>query len=457
MRHDRHGRAPRAKVRAHPNHDRLDAGVESFCNTVETALVRLATLQQQAAETRSDVQSVLPVAIQELQIAIEELEVADEQLRQQNEELIQARLMGEGERQRYQELLDFAPDAYLVTDAAALIREANHAAAELLAVAVRHLRGKPLILFVEPAEHRAFRAYLTRLIQQAGKHTMETRLRPRRRNPLDAEVTTAVVQSKPGTPTTLRWVLRDVSARKVAQQHARQAEQALQASRAQLRALATHLQNQQEEERRRIAREIHDELGQALTVLNIDLAWLSKHLQPATPTARQRLYDMGLRLDGVVSSVRRIGTELRPSILDELGLMAAIEWQLQEVKKRTGLAYELTLPEEDIALDQTCATGMFRIFQEALTNVLRHAMAQCVAVRLAQEPDALVLEIADDGQGITPAQLADRQSLGLLSMRERALLLGGSVTIGGESGAVPQGVHDVSSADHPWESDSRGR
>jgi signal transduction histidine kinase len=180
---------------------------------------------------------------------------------------------------------------------------------------------------------------------------------------------------------------------------------------------------------------MHDELAQALTVLKIDVVWLSNQWPLADGRCRERLQDMAALLDGLVSSVRRLGTELRPGILDDLGLTAAIEWQLQEVHKRTGLLYELRLPDEDIALDQERATGMFRIFQEALTNVLRHAAARKVTVQLVAQPDVLVLEVIDDGKGITPAPLGDRRSLGVLSMRERAHLLGGELNIQGKSAA----------------------
>jgi len=132
-----------------------------------------------------------------------------------------------------------------------------------------------------------------------------------------------------------------------------------------------------------------------------------------------------------MQAVRRIGTELRPDILDDLGLTAAIEWQLQDVCRRSGMTYRLDLPAGEIALGQAQTTAIFRIFQEALTNVLRHAAAAKIRVRMDQQPHALVLEIADDGRGITPAQLTARDSMGLLSMRERAHLWSGEVTIAG--------------------------
>jgi PAS domain S-box-containing protein len=428
------GHNPQARAQGHPVPNQNNTCVPRFDEAIATAQQRLATLQEQAAGAPQDQKHILSEACQELQITLEDLQIADEELRQQNEELVMARQVAEVERQRYQALFDFAPDAYLVTDAAALIQEANQAAAALLGVPKHRLRGKPLVLFIEPTEQRAFCDHLTYLSRRGEVQTWEMRLQPRRGVPLCVAVTTRVSRDAQGQPLGLRWLLHDISERKTAQERAQQAEQALQQSREQLRALATHLQDQQEEERRRIAREIHDELGQALTALKIDLVWLSNQWATADLRCRNRLTEMGVLLDGLVSSVRRIGTELRPGILDDLGLTAAIEWQLQEVHKRTGLSYKLTLPEDDIALDQARATGMFRIFQEALTNVLRHASAGEVTVRLVPLPNTLVLEVADDGKGITSGQLADRSSLGLLSMRERAHLLGGDVTILGKAG-----------------------
>jgi PAS domain S-box-containing protein len=413
-----------APTREGPNSYRFDEAIAAVQQ-------RLDTLQKQAVASPQDQALILSEVFQDLSITLEELQVADEELRQQNEELALARQHAEAERQRYQELFDFAPDAYLVTDKALLIQEANHAAATLLAVPKQRLRGKPFILFVDPAEQQVFYDHLAHLSQPGEVSSWEMRLRPRHSPPLYVAISVGIAHHTQGHPVALRWLLRDISARIAAQQQAQQAELAVQQSREQLRALATHLQHQQEEERRHIAREIHDELGQALTVLKIDLAWLSPRLPASDVTSQQRLRDMAAQLDTVVRAVRRISTDLRPDMLDDLGLTAAIEWQLQEVCKRTGMAYQLELPADEIPLGQAQTTALFRIFQEALTNVLRHAAAKNVRVCMGQQPKALVLQIADDGRGITPAQLAARGSLGLLSMRERAHLWGGEVTIAG--------------------------
>ena len=190
-----------------------------------------------------------------------------------------------------------------------------------------------------------------------------------------------------------------------------------------LRALTARLQSIREEERKRVAREIHDDLGQSLTSIKIDLASLIRTLPPAAMT------ESILRLvDQTIQSVRRIATELRPGILDDLGLVAAVEWAAEEFAARSGTKLRLDLPQEDLVIDQESATAIFRIFQETLTNVARHAEATEVEVRLGKEGDSIVLEVRDNGRGMNE-ELATAGSLGILGMRERALLLQGKLTI----------------------------
>src|SRR5262249_52686908 len=153
---------------------------------------------------------------------------------------------------------------------------------------------------------------------------------------------------------------------------AAQAEQALRSSHEQLQQLATYLQNAQEQERTRIARELHDDLAQMLTSLRMDVTWLARRAATISPVWRERLSNMTTTIDTVGRAVRRIGTELRPNVLDALGLAAAIEWQVQEACQRTGMTYTVQVPAEELCIDQARATVVFRIFQEALTNVVRH-------------------------------------------------------------------------------------
>jgi len=197
----------------------------------------------------------------------------------------------------------------------------------------------------------------------------------------------------------------------------------------QLRALTGKLQNAREEERTRVAREIHDELGQALTAIKMELASLFRE----HPVAKDRQSILELA-DETIRSVRRIATELRPGLLDDLGLVAAMEWAAEEFQSRTKMKVDVRLPDVEIAIDTERSTALFRIFQETLTNVVRHANATQVNVRLAEENGFLLLEVHDNGRGIGPDQPSTGTSLGILGMRERALLLGGEFIIGGSPG-----------------------
>jgi signal transduction histidine kinase/FixJ family two-component response regulator len=219
----------------------------------------------------------------------------------------------------------------------------------------------------------------------------------------------------------------------------KRAEAEVQASREQMRALARHLQAVREEERTLIAREIHDELGGALTGLKIDVSLLTRAvLKIENETVRTSLLagmDSMIKFtDATIQTVRRIAMELRPGVLDDLGLVAALEWQLKDFEKRNGIRCEFFPPVEDISLDADLSTALFRIFQEALTNVARHAAATEVRVRLRADADSSTLEMEDNGKGIKKEKILSSKSLGLLGMRERAQIFGGRITVTGTPG-----------------------
>ena len=199
-------------------------------------------------------------------------------------------------------------------------------------------------------------------------------------------------------------------------------------SREDLRALSAHLQSGIEAERTRIAREIHDELGQSLTGLKFDVSWLREQATESTGESERMKLDATLKnIDTAIQSVRRIATELRPPVLDTLGLTAAIEWQAAEFRERTGIPCEIKVAATDTLWERDFSTACFRIFQEILTNITRHAKATRVDVELAQQDDALILTVRDDGRGISEAEIANPDSIGLSGMRERAAHVGGEI------------------------------
>jgi PAS domain S-box-containing protein len=205
-----------------------------------------------------------------------------------------------------------------------------------------------------------------------------------------------------------------------------------------LRRLSAHLQSAREEERIRIAREIHDEVGQVLTAVKMDLALLERKLDKVdriqVAAVKQDIHATADLVDKTIRTMREIIRELRPEILDHLGLAAAIEWQLQEFQARTGIACVFTSNLQDVNLELERSTAVFRIFQETLTNVARHAQATRVETSLNQDAGNLILQVRDNGKGVSENDLADKKTFGILGMRERAHVFGGEVTLNGAPG-----------------------
>jgi PAS domain S-box-containing protein len=248
-----------------------------------------------------------------------------------------------------------------------------------------------------------------------------------------------------GLPVRATVVAYDITKRK-------EVEKKLRASREQMRALAGRLQTVREEERTRIAREIHDDLGGALTGLKIDFSLLAKTaLKIENENVRTSLLagmdSMTKFIDATIQNVRRIAMELRPSILDDVGLVATLEWQLKDFEKRTGILCKLFLPGEHISLDPDLSTALFRIFQEALTNVARHSGATEIRVHLHMDGDSTTMEIEDNGKGIGKRKILSSKSLGLLGMRERAQMFGGHITVTGTPGTGTKVTVEISSAE----------
>jgi PAS domain S-box-containing protein len=207
----------------------------------------------------------------------------------------------------------------------------------------------------------------------------------------------------------------------------RHVEQELRDSREELRSLAAREQQVREQERIGIARELHDEMGQQLTVLKMGLHWVRKQLVSGQPVGDGDFTPMLDAVERMGEDVRRISSELRPGVLDDFGLVAAMEWQMSQYQARTGIEFELDSSVDDSSLNKELATALFRVFQELLTNVARHAEARHVRAGLTAMEGRYVLTVSDDGRGITPSQVSSHTSLGLIGMRERLRPYGGSL------------------------------
>ena len=232
------------------------------------------------------------------------------------------------------------------------------------------------------------------------------------------------------------------------------AEEELKHSYLQIRKLASHLQNIREEERAYMAREIHDELGQYLTALKLDISWLLIKLKDADKAIIEKTKSMENLLSTSLITVKKIASELHPALLDKLGLIEAIKWQSREFEKRTGIKITLDLPEGEVmGISSKTNIALFRIYQESLTNVARHSGAANVLCILKKKEDSLQLTISDDGKGFDVSITEQKHSLGLLGMRERSVMIGGKYQIISEPGkgtkiiaALP--LNETNNTDH---------
>lgn len=322
-------------------------------------------------------------------------------------------------------ILDAALDAFVLMDGDGIIRFWNRQAETLFGWTEAEAVGRSLSHTIIPERFREGHAHgLDRFLRSGAGPMVNQRVEVTacRRAGDELAVELAISPIQVGNARYFGAFLCDISERQ-------RVSTALQESRAQLRDFAGRLRQARESERAHIARRIHDELGQVLTALRLDIAWLETRLPKDQPPLREKCGAMAKVIEGTIGRVRTLAAELRPAVLDDLGLPAAIEWETQEFARRSGIACALQLPAELASLDADRATDLFRILQEALTNVARHAGARRVDVRLRVARGELFLHVDDDGRGITPAEAADPRSLGLLGMRERALLWDGAVDV----------------------------
>jgi len=326
----------------------------------------------------------------------------------------------------FRELVMSMPDAIVIAGHDGKIQLVNAQTEKLFGYRREALIGQPIELlmperFVE--RHRLHRAnYMnaprTRLMGA------DLELYGRRADGSEFPVEISLGPVNTGNGAVVVAVIRDLTGR-------RQMDEALRTSREQLRNLSAYLQTAREQERTRIAREIHDELGQALTALKMDVSWLGKKLPPTEEALHTKIYIMTNLLETTIQTVQRISAELRPGLLDDLGLAAAIDWQAKQFQQRTGIECRFTQEPENIVLDRERSTVIFRILQEALTNVTRHAQATKVKISLSQNERKLKLKVRDNGKGISASQINDAKSFGLIGMRERVYPWKGKVKIKG--------------------------
>jgi PAS domain S-box-containing protein len=335
------------------------------------------------------------------------------------------------EREHYlQAMFDNMLEGVIVTDENGVIESANPAALAIFGYRDEQLLGKNVTLLMRDADRLSHAPSLRHYVAQDDAnrpHSGPSEVIAQHANGKPFPISVALGKMSPGGQCKLIVILRDISEEV-------QAQRELEDSRQQLRDLAVHLQTVREEERTRIARDVHDELGQVLTALNMDIHWLSHRIPGELAEMQQKVLSMLPVINTAIESVQRITSELRPAMLDELGLDASIQWYLEEFQGRTGIDCELTMLADEAQISSDHATVVFRIMQETLTNVARHAMASRVSLDISLGDDHLEMRITDDGRGISPSAASADNAFGLLGMKERALAFGGRVDIEGASG-----------------------
>lgn len=349
------------------------------------------------------------------------------------------------ERIRQQDMLRFQSDIISTTSEAILSRRAdgtittwNPAAARLFGYTPEEAIGRNVSMLYP---HAATADHIDLAVRAANGEAIvnfHTRRRRKDGREVDVEVTISPIRRHDGSVAGTSAIYSDITERKRMEAdmhrllHEQQRADALvRESRDRLRELSSALQTIREEEKTRIARELHDELGQALTALKMDTAALEAelNLDPAQDALRKRTEGMKQLIDATVTSVRRIAADLRPVMLDNLGLAPTLEWLAKEFSGRSGIRIDLDIPDEDMGMNGDAATAIFRIVQEALTNVSRHAGADWVGIEVRRRSGNVVVRISDNGKGFTEADTRKERSFGLLGMRERAYVLGGELTV----------------------------
>jgi PAS domain S-box-containing protein len=333
--------------------------------------------------------------------------------------------------ERLTALVQSSPIGIVILDADGLCQLWNPAAEHIFAWREDEVLGH-LLPTVAPEQLEEHRILRERVMKDEALTDLEVMRYRKDGTPVCISLSTAPLRNPSGTICGFLGLMVDMTQRK-------HAEFQLSQSRDQLRALTTRLHSVREEEGTRIAREVHDELGQAMTSLKLDLSWVARRLSvPETSDSRgqllERIQGTMQQLDVTIQTVRAIATALRPSVLDELGLAAALDWQTRDFEKRTGIRCEWSVPAVPIPIGPDQATAIFRIYQEILTNVVRHAKASNIRINLGISTGWLTLEVCDNGRGIQESALASKNSLGLLGMRERAAQWGGDISILGAEG-----------------------
>lgn len=410
------------------SHHKGDGGRENFAlGSVPTYHLLVSVVNEEEEALASWREAAIPIIFGAVMAIILIAVGAAFLIRELLNEQALARALGEA-HDRYHQTIDSLMDAIVAVDDEQKILLFNPAAEHMFGLASKEALGKPLSTLIPHRARLVHHDHVKKFAEsEVDSRTMGPQLEivglraDGSEFPIESTISHTLINGKRQSTA----VLRDVTER-------RRAENALREMNQQLRRLSASLLNVREQERTRIARELHDDLGQQLTGLKLDLSWLSNRIKEGRPLTPDKIDDMRHLLDVAISSVRRISAELRPLILDDLGFEEALIWHATEFAKRSGFEVALQLPAIGLVQDDELATAIYRIIQESMTNIARHANATRVDISLTSDEQHLVLTVSDNGNGIAAGHKSD--GFGLVSMRERANAFGGNFQIISEPG-----------------------
>jgi two-component system, NarL family, sensor histidine kinase UhpB len=328
--------------------------------------------------------------------------------------------------ERFRSVFDQAPVGAAIVSLEYRFMRVNNALCRITGYSNEELLARGFPEITHPDDLAADVALARRLVAgEIDRYSLDKRYIRRTGEPVWVRLSVGLIRDESNNPAYFLPLVEDISERK-------QTETEMRGMHEKLRSLAIHLLSAREEERRKIAQEIHDELGQSLTAMKMDLRWVEKRLPPGTEVLREKLRGLVGMADQTISMVQRIAGEIRPRMLDDLGLAAALEWLGKDFQRGTGVSCDVTTDFPESIVGGNAASTLYRIVQEALTNVARHSAAHRVSVQLMKNGASMELRVEDDGVGITQDQIASPKSYGLLGIRERTQGLAGSILISGE-------------------------
>ena len=324
---------------------------------------------------------------------------------------------------RYRALIETTDTGFVILDEAGRVTDANLQYVRLTGHRrLKEIIGRGVEEWTEENDRGKNRTAVRECFRRGFVRGLEITYRDPRGQRTPVEINATIVNAAEGSR--IFSLVRDITQRQAT-------ELALKASQRQLRNLSEHLQTILEKEKKEISRRLHDDLGQQLTALKMDLFWLNRRLSPDQPALTEKIKSMSHLIDGAIHTIQKISRELRPPLLEHLGLAAALEWQLKEFQSRAGLKGSLIVSPRQLTLDQEDSTLIFRLIQELLTNIIRHAEAQAVKITLKKIENRIRLTVSDNGLGIAPDRINDPHSLGLFGLRERVYARGGQIQIRG--------------------------